>query len=282
MMKLLFPALSFLFIVLQAGAQGTTTFQEDFEAYQGFGSSLINGWGSSPAGFKVYLRTIAGANNKICETALTNNHRKDSLITPELTLVTGSAILNFQSRIVDSYTGNAAFFSHIPVSGDELKAYLSVDGTAFTQVEDLLPSYPVTSAGLAMTNFSIPINGTSGSNAKVKFVANAKPGTEWYPSFDNFSLVHNSDPTASRKMKSSGNGIMLIPNPASHRISILSPGYGQQALVEIFNILGNLVFSAAMNNGKCVADVSNFRPGVYLVKVSEGNRFSMERLIVKQ
>jgi hypothetical protein len=282
MMKKLILSTTFIFNALLLIAQGTTTFQEDFEAYQGFGSTLTNGWSSGPGGFKVYLRSIAGANNKICETALTNNHRKDSLITPELNLVTGSAILNFQSRIVDSYTGNTAFFSHIPVSGDDFKAYLSVDGTSFTQVEDMLPSYPVTSAGLAMTNFSIPINGTSGSTAKVKFVASAKPGTEWYPSFDNFSLVHNSDPTSNRKIKNPGNGIVLIPNPASHRISILSPGYGQQAIVEIFNILGNLVFSASMNNGKCVTDVSNFRPGVYMVKVSEGNRFSMERLIVKQ
>jgi hypothetical protein len=275
--KLLLPIL--LFILNCSYAQNL---QEDFEAYQGFGSTLNNGWSTGPGGFKVYLRTIGGVNNKICETALTNNHRKDSLITPDLTLLTGSAILNFESRIVDSYTGNTAFFSHIPVSGDELKAYLSLDGGTFNQVEDMLPAYPTTSAGLGMTNFSIPINSNSGAVAKVKFVATAKPNTEWHPSFDNFSLINNADPTAVSRISRNNSGIYLIPNPASQRITILGPGFGPKTQVEIFNILGNLVFTADMPAGKVVTDISNFRPGVYLVKVSEGSHSSMERLIVRQ
>jgi hypothetical protein len=259
------------------------TFQEDFESYQGFGSSLSNGWTSSNFGFKVYLRSMPGGiSNKICEVALTNNRRKDSLITPELTILTGSAILNFQSRIVDSYIGNTASFSHIPAAGDDLKAYLSVDGSQYSQVLDMLPSYPTNSDGLNLSNFSIPISGTSGSVAKVKFVANAKANSEWYPSFDNFSLINNSDPTSASRLKKGDSGILLIPNPASQRITILSPGFGQKAGVEIYNILGNLVFSAEMNAGKCITDISNFRPGVYLVKVSEGSRSAMERLIVRQ
>lgn len=257
--------------------------QEDFESYQGFGSSLTNGWTTGPGGFKVYIRSIGGTNNKICETALTNSHRSDSLITPELNLVTGSATLNFQSRIVDGYIGSTASFSHIPVSGDELKAYLSVDGGSFSQVLDLLPSYPTSSQGLNLTSFSIPITGNSGSVAKIKFMAKAKPNTEWYPAFDNFSLINNNDPTAiSTRFRRNDSGIQLIPNPAGHRITILGQGFGQKAQVEIFNILGNLVFSADLQSGKCLADVSNFRPGVYLVKVSEGSRTAMERLIVRQ
>jgi hypothetical protein len=258
------------------------SFQEDFEAYQGFGSNLTNGWSTGPGGFKVYIRSIGGQNNKICETTLTNNHRKDSLITPDLTLLTGSAILNFQSRIVDSYIGNNASFSHIPASGDDLKAYLSLDGGTFNQVEDMLPAYPTTSAGLGMTNFAIPINSNSGAVAKIKFVATARPNTEWYPSFDNFSLINNADPTSVSRISRNNSGIYLIPNPASQRITILGPGFGPKAQVEIFNILGNLVFSADMPAGKVVTDISNFRPGVYLVKVSEGSHSSMERLIVRQ
>lgn len=268
-------------ICTETNAQ-TTTFQEDFESYQGFGSNLVNGWLSGPSGFKVYIRNFSGTNNKICETPLTNNHRKDSLTTPDLTLLTGTAVLSFQSRIVDSYLGTTASFNHIPVSGDELKAFLSLDGGSFTPFQDLLPSYPMGSAGLQMTNFSMPISGNPGSVAKVKFVANAKANTEWYPSFDNFSLLHPSDPTAVEKIRRTEPGIVLVPNPASQRLTILSPGFGQNAIAGIYNILGNLVFSCNISNGKCIADVSNFRPGIYVVKVSEGNKTAYERLVVKQ
>jgi hypothetical protein len=281
MKKLLCTSLLVLCSALLIQAQ-QISFQEDFESYQGFGSNLINGWTSGPSGFKVYIRTVNGSNNKICETGLTNSHRKDSLTTPELNLLTGSAVLNFQSRMVDSYTGGTAFFSHIPASGDELKAFLSVDGSGYSQVQDLLPSYPVSSAGLNLTSFSIPISGNAGSIAKVKFVASAKPGTEWHPSFDNFSLVNNNDPSSSRKPGGSETGVILIPNPANQKINIVGQGFGQNALVEIFNILGNPVFSAPLTNGRVVTDVSNFRPGIYIVKISEGNRSAYERLVVKQ
>ena len=266
---------------IKAAAQ-TVGLSEDFESYQGFGSSLTNGWTSSLSGFKVYLRSINGANNKICETALTNNHRKDSLTTPDLNLPTGSAVLNFRSRIVDSYTGNTAFFSHTPASDDELNAFLSLDGGNFQQVLNLLPSYPTNSAGLEFTNFSIPINASAGSVAKVKLIANAKPGTEWYPSFDDFQLIINSDPTSSKRTLKKDQGIQIIPNPASHRITIQSPGFGSRAELEIFNILGNLVFCSEISTGKCLVDVSNFRSGIYLVKVTEGNKSQYERLIVRQ
>jgi hypothetical protein len=261
----------------------TVTFQENFEGYQGFGSTLTNGWNTSSGGFKVYIRTFAGgANNKICELPLTNNRRKDSLITPELTLITGSAVLTFDSRIVDSYIGSIASFSHIPVSGDALTAFLSINGGNYSQVENMLPFYPTSSAGLAFTNFSIPINSDAGAVAKVKFVATAKPNTEWYPSFDNFVLTNNSDPTAVSRKRHAEDKIQLIPNPANQRVTIVSPGFSNKAEVEIYNILGTLVFSSSLNSGKCVTDISNFKPGIYLVKVSEGNQSAFERLVVKQ
>ena len=262
----------------------TVTFQENFEGYQGFGSTLTNGWNTSSGGFKVYIRTFAGgANNKICELALTNNNRTDSLTTPELTLITGSAILSFDSRIVDSYIGSIASFSHIPVSGDALTAFLSINGGNYSQVENMLPFYPTSSAGLAFTNFSIPINSDAGAVAKVKFVAKAKPNSEWFPSFDNFVLTSNSDPTSVSRKRHSEDKIQLIPNPANQRVTILSPsGFGNKAEVEIYNILGTLVFSSPMNSGKCVTDISNFKPGIYLVKVSEGKQSAFERLVVKQ
>jgi len=261
----------------------TVTFQENFEGYQGFGSTLTNGWNTSSGGFKVYIRTFAGgSNNKICELPLTNNHRTDSLITPELTLNTGSAVLSFDSRIVDSYIGTTASFSHIPASGDALTAFLSINGGSYSQAENMLPVYPTSSAGLAFTNFSIPINSDAGVVAKVKFVATAKPNTEWYPSFDNFVLTSNSDPTAVSRKRHGEDKIQLIPNPANQRVAIVSPGFSNKAEVEIYNILGTLVFSSSMNSGKCVTDISNFKPGIYLVKVSEGKQSAFERLVVKQ
>ena len=259
-----------------------TNFQENFESYQGFGTNLSGGWLSGPSGFKVYIRNFSGTNNKICETTLTNNHRKDSLITPDLNLLSDSAFLTFQSRIVDSYLGSTASFNHIPVAGDELKAFLSLNGNAFSQILDLLPSYPTGSSGLTMSNFSIPILGHAGSTAKVKFVATAKPNTEWLPSFDNFNLTNNTSTPVSGKLRRKDTSIQLIPNPASQKMTIQSSGFGQNATVEIFNILGNLVFSSPLVNGRSMADVSNFRPGIYMVKVSEGSRSAYERLVVKQ
>jgi hypothetical protein len=143
-----------LLLFMQAG-YAQVLFSEDFQSYQGFGSTLTGGWSTPIGGFKVYLRSVPSDTAiKICETVISNNHKKDSLTTPSFGPLTENATLTFKSRIVDGYTANMAVFNHIPVAGDKVSAYVSADGgTSFTFLQELIPGYPSSGTGFATSLF---------------------------------------------------------------------------------------------------------------------------------
>jgi len=251
---------------------------EDFQSYQGFGSTLTNGWSTSGVGgFKVYLRTVPGDTAiKVCEAILSSNHKGDSLITPGLGPLAANATLTFKSRLVDTYTGNIAVINHIPASGDKVLAYVSGDGgTTFTFLQDLLPSFP--NSGLAFTNFNLPINGFSGNNVKVKFVVSRTAG-EWFPSFDNFIATNV---TSNNNQIQRNNEVSLYPNPSTGVVLITANGFSNKAIVEVYNILGSKMYSGSLTNGKLSLDLGEMRSGVYLIKVTEGKEAAISRLILK-
>ncbi|HOY96720.1 MAG TPA: hypothetical protein PK509_13335, partial [Catalimonadaceae bacterium] len=182
MKKIILLTLSTIIFSLSAFSQ--VLLSEDFQSYAGFGSTLTGGWSSSIGGFKVQLRTQTGDTSiKICEAIIFNSHKIDSLTTPSFGPLAANASLTFKSRMVDGYTGTTAFYNHIPVAGDRVAAYVSADGGPFVFLQDLISGYPASGVGFA--DFSLPLNGYSGSSVKVKFVVSAtNPGTSgWNPSF---------------------------------------------------------------------------------------------------
>ena len=277
MKKFILLALSTIIFSISGFSQ--VLLSEDFQSYAGFGSTLTGGWSSSIGGFKVQLRTQSGDTSiKICEAIIFNSHKIDSLTTPSFGPLAANASLTFKSRMVDGYTGTTAFFNHIPVAGDRVAAYVSADGGPFVFLQDLISGYP--SSGVAFADFSLPLNGYSGSSVKVKFVVSStNPGTSgWNPSFDNFIATNL---TSNVKNIQNQNGISVLPNPSTGIVQVTASGFSNQAHVEVFNILGSKMFTGNLSGGKATLDLSDLKSGVYLIKVTEGKQVAVSRLILK-
>ena len=61
------------------------------------------------------------------------------------------------------------------------------------------------------------------------------------------------------------NEINIYPNPFNDKITIISTGEKQS--IEIFNVLGTLIYTAPVENGKIEIDLSQNASGIYFVKM---------------
>lgn len=75
------------------------------------------------------------------------------------------------------------------------------------------------------------------------------------------------------------NDFTLAPNPASTNFIIELPSNISDANVEIYNLLGKQVYERKVSDSNGNVDVSNWKSGVYLVKVSSGIYFQTKRFI---
>ncbi|UCH15704.1 MAG: T9SS type A sorting domain-containing protein, partial [Bacteroidales bacterium] len=74
--------------------------------------------------------------------------------------------------------------------------------------------------------------------------------------------------------------IDIYPNPSDDIINIDIEGLNN-AIIEIYNVSGRLVFSKALNSKVVRIDISGFPMGVYLLKVRQADSVYVEKVVVK-
>lgn len=75
-------------------------------------------------------------------------------------------------------------------------------------------------------------------------------------------------------------GLNIYPNPASaDRIYITTAKPAQSKEVEIFDVLGKKILQATLNSKEL--NISALTPGVYIIKIKEGEATATRKLIVK-
>jgi hypothetical protein len=93
-------------------------------------------------------------------------------------------------------------------------------------------------------------------------------------------------PVVTSLTKSSNeNQIVLYPNPASNQLNILNLGIGENNLINIYNQLGEIVFSKSIStngNSSASVEIDNLPNGLYTVEVSNNSkRFTSKISIIK-
>jgi hypothetical protein len=76
----------------------------------------------------------------------------------------------------------------------------------------------------------------------------------------------------------------VSPNPAKDKITIAlerDPS-GGKLKVEIYDMLGQRLYSSALQSSSATVDLSEFASGVYFVRIMNGNRMLMNKKIVKE
>jgi len=77
-------------------------------------------------------------------------------------------------------------------------------------------------------------------------------------------------------------GLNIYPNPAkADRIYITTSKPGVSKEVEIFNISGRKVMQLTLNVGAKEINISNLATGIYMIKIKEGDNFTVRKLVVE-
>ncbi len=77
------------------------------------------------------------------------------------------------------------------------------------------------------------------------------------------------------------NELSVYPNPASDNFTISINEVMKNAQVEIYNVLGEKVYSAVLNNKQETINTKQFSSGIYFVKVSDTEKLYMTKVIVQ-
>ncbi|MEQ1732030.1 MAG: T9SS type A sorting domain-containing protein [Bacteroidia bacterium] len=64
------------------------------------------------------------------------------------------------------------------------------------------------------------------------------------------------------------NSLSVYPNPANNVLNVLVPS--KKAQVIVYNMLGEMVYTTAVNDGRLTLDITNYTSGAYVVQVIDG------------
>lgn len=93
------------------------------------------------------------------------------------------------------------------------------------------------------------------------------------------ALAQESKGASASRTQEPIEGLNIYPNPVtSDRIYITSKS-SQSKEVEIFDVLGKRILQATISGKEL--NVSNLTPGVYIIKIKEGEATATRKLIVK-
>ncbi len=76
-------------------------------------------------------------------------------------------------------------------------------------------------------------------------------------------------------------GFATYPNPVTNKRFTVTTSSSDIKQVSIFNVLGKRVFSTSFSGAKSNVDVSSISSGLYILKVSEGDKIATSKLVVK-
>jgi len=74
----------------------------------------------------------------------------------------------------------------------------------------------------------------------------------------------------------------VFPNPAESLATVYFDGTFEKAQINVFDIMGKLVFSDNLNNSTYLLGLENFTPGIYQIAIQTENEYFVKKLIVQK
>ncbi len=75
-------------------------------------------------------------------------------------------------------------------------------------------------------------------------------------------------------------GLQVYPNPATGDKLYITTDNGEETMVSVFDLSGKLIMQQTMDNNRSMS-IANLRPGIYLLKIQQGDREQMIKLVRK-
>jgi len=180
---------------------------------------------------------------------------------------------NLTSSAVTNTTALLSWTASIPTPGDGYEYYYSIDSTA--------PGINTSASGNTspgITNATLTgLSPTTTYYAWVRAVCDTANKSTW-TALTMFTTQNN---TGISNVSSSQEKLRLYPNPASDKITIENmTGYKIEE-INIFNLLGQIVYSVPANDiTKGIIDISQFTPGIYSMRIKTNDDFVVQKFEV--
>ena len=193
------------------------------------------------------------------------------LISPSFDLSAGTHYLNIDAGITD-YNGSGADADGMGADDYVVVLFSEDDGTTWSELYRWDSTSGLTNASQAMPE--VAISSTS-STAKFALYANsgASSGGDYDFHVTNFQVTTTTLGTATNTLE----GFTLYPTIVKEELNFRSQNNVEA--ITVFNLLGQKVFSGAPNTNNSSINLSNLRPGVYVVKVSAEGKIGSYKII---
>ncbi len=94
-----------------------------------------------------------------------------------------------------------------------------------------------------------------------------------------FVIRANFAPVATGITETSSSSLSIYPNPSNGFFTVKMNATAK-TVVEVYNMIGKLVYSTQLNNNMATVDLSNHSAGVYSMKVISGNTTTVKQIVL--
>ena len=193
------------------------------------------------------------------------------LISPTFDLSAGTHYLNIDAGITD-YNSSAADADGMDAGDDYVAVLFSEDdGTSWVELYRWDSTSGLSNAAEAMPEVTLS---TTSATAKIALYAfSGVSGGDYDFHVTNFQVTTQTLGTSTNTLE----GFTLYPTIVKEELNFRSQNNVEA--ITVFNILGQKVFSGAPNTNNSSINLSNLRPGVYVVKVSAEGKTGSYKII---
>jgi len=197
--------------------------------------------------------------------------RDEYLISPTFDLSAGTHYLNIDAGITD-WNGTGADAGGMDVDEDYVSLVFSEDdGATWSELYRWDSTSGLTNASQAMPEVSI--SSTSSTAKFALYAYSGVSGADYDFHVTNFKVTTTTLGTATNILE----GFSLYPTIVKEELNFRSQNNVET--ITVFNLLGQKVFSGAPNTNNSSINLSNLRPGVYVVKVSAEGKIGSYKII---
>ena len=193
------------------------------------------------------------------------------LISPTFDLSSGTHYLNIDAGITD-WDDTVTDAAGMDAGDDYVAIVLSEDdGASWSELYRWDSTSGLTNASLAMPEITLSSTSTTAKIALYAF--SAASGGDYDFHITNLQITTATLGIATNTLE----GFTLYPTIVKEELNFRSQN--KVAAITVFNLLGQKVFSGAPNANNSSVNLSNLRPGVYIVKVKSENSIGSYKII---
>jgi hypothetical protein len=249
----------------------TNIWSDNFESYEGTGSIPSNFGG----GMRVY--SVHGtSNSKALCIQFSPFKSADSTITPAFGPIAPGSSFIFDYRFVSYIAGTA--FNGYTINTDKVEVFAAVEGSTNFG----LPIFTINSSNhvsaLEFASKSVDLSAFAGQNIQLKVKGVRGNASDFWLDVDNFVVTTGSAGINSNSIPE----FNIFPNPSTEKvvtIQLAEPMVGGK--LELHNMLGTTVLKKNIQSSKVELDVEHLPRGVYYVKLDNGKKQALRKLVLR-